>query len=100
MDAIETHREIATGLVDILLSSQSNKMNEIMKVLTIIATIFIPLSFVAGVYGMNFNTDSPWNMPELQWRYGYLIVWLIMLTMASGLLFWFWRKGWIGSRND
>lgn len=98
IDVIETYREIASGLVDILLSSQSNRMNEVMKVLTIIATIFIPLSFVAGVYGMNFDTDSPWNMPELAWRYGYPGVLLLMSVVGGGLLFWFWRKGWIGRR--
>jgi magnesium transporter len=97
IDMIETYREIASGLVDIQLASQSNRMNEIMKVLTIIATIFIPLSFVAGVYGMNFNTASPWNMPELKWRYGYAAVWILMLTIGAGLLVWFRRKGWIGN---
>lgn len=96
LDIVETCREIATGLVDILLSSQSNRMNEIMKVLTIIATIFIPLSWIAGVYGMNFDTKSPWNMPELAWPYGYFFALGIMLTIAIILLLWFWRKGWIG----
>lgn len=98
IDVIETYREIASGLVDILLSSQSNRMNEIMKVLTIISTIFIPLSFVAGVYGMNFDTDSPWNMPELGWRYGYPIVMLCMLVVGISLLLWFRKRGWIGRR--
>lgn len=98
IDVIETYREIASGLVDILLSSQSNRMNEIMKVLTIISTIFIPLSFVAGVYGMNFDTDSPWNMPELGWRYGYPVVMLCMLAVGIGLLLWFRKRGWIGRR--
>jgi hypothetical protein len=72
-------------------------MNDIMKTLTIIATIFMPLSFVAGVYGMNFAADaSPWNMPELRWPFGYLFALGIMLLTAGGMLTYFWRKGWIG----
>jgi magnesium transporter len=96
IDVIETYREIASGLVDVLLSSQSNRMNEIMKLLTIIATIFIPLSWVAAVYGMNFDTKSPWNLPELGWRYGYFFSLAVMFVMACGLLLWFWHRGWIG----
>jgi len=100
IDMIETDREIASGLVDIQLSSVSNRMNEVMKVLTIIATIFIPLTFIVGVYGMNFNTGvSPWNMPELGWRYGYPVCLLAMLVIALGLLAWFRHKGWLGSRR-
>jgi magnesium transporter len=72
-------------------------MNEIMKVLTIIATIFIPLGFFAGVYGMNFDPSvSPYNMPELQWRYGYPYALLVMASVAFGMLYYFWSKGWIG----
>lgn len=97
IDVIETYREIASGLVDILLSSQSNRMNEIMKVLTVIATIFIPLSWVAGVYGMNFSTKSPWNLPELGWRYGYFFALAVMAAIAVVMLVWFARKGWIGA---
>jgi len=97
IDMIETYREIATGLVDIHLSSVSNRMNEVMKVLTIIATIFIPLTFVVGVYGMNFDPDSgPLNMPELRWRFGYPAILLVMALIAAGLVLWFRRKGWIG----
>ena len=70
-------------------------MIEVMKVLTIIATIFIPLSFVAGIYGMNFDTSSPWNMPELHYRYGYPAVLLFMAVAAGGLIFWFKRRGWL-----
>ena len=99
IDMIETYREIASGLVDIHLSSLSNRMNEVMKVLTIIATIFIPLTFVAGIYGMNFDPSvGPWNMPELGWRYGYPTVLALMLVVAFGLLAWFRRMGWIGRR--
>ncbi len=97
MDMVETYREIASGLVDIHLSSVSAHMNEIMKVLTIIATIFMPLGFIAGVYGMNFNAEvSPWNMPELRWYWGYPFVLGLMAVVAAGLLVYFRRKGWIG----
>ena len=96
LDIIETYREVATGLVDILLSSQSNRMNEIMKVLTIIATIFIPLSWLTGLYGMNFDPASPWNMPELSWRFGYFYALGLMLAVAGLMVIWFRRKGWIG----
>ena len=72
IDLLESYRDIAGDVRDFYLSTISNRMNEIMKTLTVIATIFLPLSFIAGVYGMNFNTEvSPWNMPELNWRYGY-----------------------------
>ena len=101
MDMIETYREIASGLLDIYLSSISNRMNEIMKVLTIIATIFIPLSFITGLYGMNFNySASHWNMPELNWRYGYPFALMLMIFTAVGLLYYFKRKGWLGGLFD
>lgn len=101
IDMIETYREISSGLIDIHLSSVSNRMNEVMKVLTIIATIFIPLTFIVGVYGMNFDREaSPWNMPELGWRFGYPAVLLVMALIAGALLWAFWRKGWIGSDDD
>lgn len=97
VEMVETYREIAAGLLDLYLSSLSNRMNEIMKVLTIIATIFIPLSFIAGVYGMNFDRSvSPWNMPELGWRYGYFFALGLMAVIGFGLVYYFWRKGWIG----
>lgn len=96
MDMIETYRDLAAAMVDVYLSSLSNRMNEVMKVLTIIATIFMPLSFIVGVYGMNFNYDaSPLNMPELQWYYGYPIALGIMLLIAVGMLWWFRRKRWL-----
>jgi magnesium transporter len=95
MDMVETFREMAAGLVDEYMSSISNRMNEIMKVLTVIATIFIPLTFVVGLYGMNFNTQaSPYNMPELGWRYGYPAVLLVMAAIAAGMLYYFRRKKW------
>ncbi|MEH1921360.1 magnesium/cobalt transporter CorA [Nostoc sp.] len=96
MDMVETYRELASGLMDVYLSAVSNKMNEIMKVLTVVSTIFIPLTFVAGIYGMNFNTEkSPYNMPELNWYWGYPLCWAVMLAIALGLLFFFWRRGWL-----
>jgi magnesium transporter len=97
LDMIEIHREVTSIMLDLHLSSLSSRMNEIMKVLTIIATIFIPLGFVAGVYGMNFDPSvSPFNMPELHWRYGYPFALLVMASIAFGMLAYFWRKGWIG----
>lgn len=96
MDLVETFREVASGLMELYLSSVSNRMNEIMKVLTIIATIFMPLSFIAGVYGMNFNTAvSHWNMPELNWRFGYPFALGIMASVAIGFLWYFGAKGWL-----
>jgi magnesium transporter len=95
--AIELERERARGLVDLVLAALSNRMNEVMKLLTIIATIFIPLSFIASVYGMNFNTvTSPWNMPELNAYWGYPMALALMAGVALTLLVWFWRKRWIG----
>ncbi|MGB3513925.1 MAG: magnesium/cobalt transporter CorA [Microcoleaceae cyanobacterium] len=94
-DIVETYRELASDLMDIYLSSVSNKMNEVMKLLTVISSIFIPLTFIAGVYGMNFNPQtSPWNMPELDWRYGYPLCLFVMLTTALCLVYFFWRRGW------
>ena len=96
MDMVETFREMASGLVDEYMSAVSNRMNEIMKVLTVVATIFIPLTFIAGVYGMNFDTKaSPWNMPELTWAYGYPALLLLMAAVAGGMLCYFRRKRWI-----
>ncbi len=100
IDILETYRERAAGLTDLYLSSLSNKMNEVMKVLTIIATIFMPLGFIAGLYGMNFDPDvSPLNMPELRWYFGYPFALGLMALFAAGLLIYFWRKGWIGRKN-
>lgn len=95
LDMVETYRELASGLMDVYLSSVGNKMNEVMKLLTVISSIFIPLTFVAGIYGMNFNTEkSPWNMPELNWYLGYPACLAAMIAIASGLVFFFWRRGW------
>ncbi|MBU0996368.1 MAG: magnesium/cobalt transporter CorA [Proteobacteria bacterium] len=89
IDTIESMRDLLAGMLDIYLSTQSNHMNEVMKVLTIIATLFIPLSFVAGVYGMNFKF-----MPELDWRWGYLMFWGIIGFMVLGMFVYFRRKKW------
>ncbi len=95
LDIVETYREITSSLMDVYLSSISNKMNEIMKFLTVISSIFIPLTFIAGVYGMNFNTDkSPLNMPELNWYWGYPACLGVMFAIASALVYTFWRRGW------
>ena len=101
IDVIETYRELASGLMNVYLSAMSNKMNEIMQVLTVIATIFIPLTFVAGIYGMNFNPDaSPWNMPELDWYWGYLVCWGVMVAIATSLIYFFWQRGWLKNIFD
>ncbi|MEL6821522.1 MAG: CorA family divalent cation transporter, partial [Calditrichota bacterium] len=96
LDIIEHSREMASGLLDVYLSMQSNRMNEVMKLLTIIATIFIPLSFLAGVYGMNFDTSAgPFNLPELSQPYGYIIFWITCFGIGGGLLAYFKRKSWL-----
>jgi magnesium transporter len=102
LDMLETYRELASGQVDLYLSMIGQKTNEVMKVLTMIATIFIPLSFIAGLYGMNFEHDDaehPLNMPELEWAFGYPAVLLVMAGIAVAMLFFFRHKGWIGSRR-
>jgi magnesium transporter len=96
MDMVETYRELASGLMDVYLSAVSNKMNEIMKVLTVVSSIFIPLTFVAGIYGMNFNTEkSPYNMPELNWYWGYPACLAVMVAISVCLLWFFWQRGWL-----
>lgn len=96
MDMVETYRELASGLMDVYLSAVSNKMNEVMKLLTVVSSIFIPLTFVAGIYGMNFNTEkSPYNMPELNWYWGYPLCLGVMGAIAFALLFLFWKRGWL-----
>jgi magnesium transporter len=90
IDTVETLRDMVSGMLDVYLSSISNRMNEVMKVLTIIATIFIPMTFIAGIYGMNFEF-----MPELKWHYGYHLVWVIIIAIAVIMLFYFRRKKWL-----
>lgn len=89
IDTVETFRDMLSGMHDIYLTSISNRMNEIMKVLTIIATIFIPLTFIAGIYGMNFKF-----MPELDWRWGYFAVWLVIIVLAVIMMIFFKRRKW------
>lgn len=95
IDLIETGREMGAGLMELNLSIASNRMNEVMKVLTIITTIFIPLSFIAGIYGMNFDTSHKTNMPELRWEYGYITVLAAMFVIFLFMLLVFWQMGWI-----
>ncbi len=90
IDNLETYRDVLSGMVETYLSSVSNRMNEVMKVLTIIATIFIPITFLAGVYGMNFRF-----MPELEWKYGYFVVWGIMIAAVALMVVYFKRKKWL-----
>jgi magnesium transporter len=96
IDLLEVYRETCAGLRDYHLSLLSGRMNEVMKVLTIIATIFMPLGFIAGVYGMNFDPKLPGNMPELEWPFGYVFALGLMLIAAGGMVFYFWRQGWLG----
>ncbi len=100
LDMLETYRERASSLIEIYISTVSFKMNEVIQVLTIISTIFIPLSFLCGLYGMNFNTDSPYNMPELSWRYGYFSLLTAMGVVATLLMYYFYRKGWVFQRRQ
>ncbi len=90
IDTVETYRDMLSGMIDIYLSSLSNRMNQVMKVLTVIATIFMPLTFLAGVYGMNFK-----YLPELEWHWGYLFFWVVNITIAIIMLILFKRKKWL-----
>ena len=90
IDTVETLRDVSSGLMDVYLSVVSNRMNEVMKVLTIIATIFIPLTFIAGIYGMNFL-----NMPELAWKWGYYLVLIVMIIVAVCMMIYFRSKRWL-----
>lgn len=101
VELLEMYRELGSDLTDLYLSMTSHRLNEVMKVLTVIATIFIPLTFIVGVYGMNFDTNaSPWNMPELKWRYGYPACLALMAGIAAGLLLYFQRKGWLEDHEN
>ena len=90
IDTVESLRDMVSGMLDVYLSSVSNRMNEVMKVLTIIATIFIPMTFIAGIYGMNFEV-----MPELKWPWGYALVWCIILAIGMVMLGYFKKKKWL-----
>lgn len=91
MDVVETYREMAGGLNELYMSTVSNRMNEVMKVLTMMASFFIPITFIAGVYGMNFE-----HIPELSWPYSYAVFWAVCVGVVIGLAYYFWRKGWMG----
>ncbi|CAN5883682.1 magnesium/cobalt transporter CorA [soil metagenome] len=102
IDTVETYRDLLSGMMDLYMSSVSNRMNEVMKTLTIITTIFVPLTFIVGVYGMNFapkdpvtGEPAPWNMPELYSRYGYVGIWVVMITITVALLIYFRKKKWL-----
>ena len=90
VETVETFRDMTTGMLDLYLSTVSNKMNEVMKVLTIFAAIFIPLTFIAGVYGMNFHF-----MPELNWRFAYPLWWAVIIVLTIGMIFYFKKKKWL-----
>jgi magnesium transporter len=90
IDTVETFRDMLASILDVYLSALTNRMNEVMKVLTIIATIFIPITFVASIYGMNFK-----SMPELEWRWGYPIALGVMVLIAGVMVFYFRKKRWI-----
>jgi magnesium transporter len=94
IDIIENYRDLTSGLMDVYHSSLSYRTNEIMRVLTLFSTFFMPLTFLVGVYGMNFH-DSPYNMPELSWRYGYPACWLVMISISITMFLYFRRKKWI-----
>ncbi len=96
LDMVETYRDLTAGMLDVYLSSVSNRMNEVMKILTVLASVFIPLTFLVGLYGMNFNTAaSPWNMPELNWYWGYPALLGLMAGVVIVMLVYFRRKRWI-----
>ena len=89
-ESIDIQRELIWSLMDMYMTTISNRMNEVMKVLTIMATIFIPLTFIAGVYGMNFE-----NIPELKFQYGYFVLWGVMVVVFLGMLYYFKRREWL-----
>ncbi len=90
IDTMDSYRDLINGMLDIYLSSVNNRMNEIMKVLTVFATIFIPLTFIVGIYGMNFE-----HMPELHWKWSYPILWGFFFLIPAAILTWFWKKKWL-----
>ncbi len=95
IDIIESYRDLTAGLMDLYLSSLGFRTNEIMRVLTVVSVMFIPLTFLAGVYGMNFDTEEKWNMPELHWPFGYIAFWCVCLCIVGGMVFVFKRRKWL-----
>lgn len=94
VESIDNFKENMNGMIDVYLSSATHRMNEVVKLLTIISTIFMPLTFIVGIYGMNFNTKSPFNMPELNWQYGYPVIMIFMGMVAAAFVIYFKRKKW------
>ena len=90
IDTLESLRDALSGMQDLYLTTLSNKMNEVMKVLTMVASIFIPLTFIAGIYGMNFKF-----MPELEWKWSYPVLWGVLVAIFVFMIFWFKRKRWL-----
>jgi magnesium transporter len=100
IDLLENYRDVASGLMEVYLSSMSNRLNEVMKILTMFTALFIPMSLIAGIYGMNFNTQaSRLNMPELNWYFGYPFALGLMMAISLGILLYFRRKGWLGQNQ-
>jgi magnesium transporter len=101
IDMAETFREVCSDLRELQYATINQRTNEVMRLLTMIATVFMPLNFVAALYGMNFNPSaSPWNMPELSWRFGYLFALGVMATIGCGMVGLFWRWGWLRRHSD
>ncbi len=98
MDLIETDRMMASDLMELYLNSANNRLGEVNKFLTVVATIFIPVGAIASIYGMNFDLESKWNMPELKWAYGYPFALGLMFMVAATFLIVFWRRGWLGNQ--
>lgn len=96
VDVVETYRELAASFVDVYLTSVANRTNDVMRVLTVIGSIFLPLTFLSGIYGMNFDTSRPLNMPELGWRFGYVGFWVAAAAITTVLLLMFNWLGWLG----
>jgi magnesium transporter len=100
LDHLDVFREMAAGLIDVHLSLQNHRINEVVRVLTVLGSIFLPLTVLTGIYGMNFDPDAgPWNMPELRWAFGYPALILAMLCITAGSLWYFRRRGWL-TRQD
>ena len=95
LDVADTYRETCADLRELHFSQVTQRDADAGKALTVVATFFLPMSFIAGLYGMNFDTKSPYNMPELEWWFGYPFALLLMLVTGTGLLFWAWRAGWL-----
>jgi magnesium transporter len=100
IDLLELYRETANGMAELSLSMVSARTNDVMRFLTIISTIFMPLTFIAGIYGMNFETKYPLNMPELRWEYGYVAIMAVMAVIATGFLVFFKRNGLLGRPGE